>query len=196
MACIVVAIRYGRRDRYCKCGPADCQNQSYQSLCRRIFLSEQFLYLPCGILRHVIPISRSRFPSGKVCGPNDRVQFLHLAANQAKRRGRQIKMRPDWEDRKLTIMHNLLVHKFNENLELIPKLLDTGGAVLVEGEKILYAGSRAACPKAEQARRIDGRGGILMPGFSLQHHILEDTVTVLISIRILLERIRRNLPLA
>ena len=34
-----------------------------------------------------------------------------------------------------------------------------------------------------------------MPGFSLQHHILEDTVTVLISIRILLERIRRNLPL-
>ena len=35
------------------------------------------------------------------------------------------------------------------------------GAVLVEGEKILYAGSRAACPKAEQARRIDGRGGIL-----------------------------------
>ena len=67
----------------------------------------------------MFPISRSRFPSGKVCGPNDRVQFLHLAANQAKRRGRQIKMRPDWEDRKLTIMHNLLVHKFNENLELL-----------------------------------------------------------------------------
>ena len=135
---IVVAIRYGRRDRYCKCGPADCQNQSYQSLCRRIFLSEQFLSLPCGVLRHVFPISRSRFPSGKVCGPNDRVQFLHLAANQAKRRGRQIKMRPDWEDRKLTIMHNLLVHKFNENLELIPKLLDTGGAVLVEGLSLIH----------------------------------------------------------
>ncbi|WP_417050655.1 NADAR family protein [Dysosmobacter welbionis] len=135
-ACIVVAIRYGRRDQHCKCGPADCQNQSYQSLCRRIFLSEQFLSLPCGILRHMFPISRSRFPSGKVCGPNDRVQFLHLAANQAKRRGRQIKMRPDWEDRKLTIMHNLLVHKFNENLELIPKLLDTGGAVLVEGNTL------------------------------------------------------------
>ena len=84
----------------------------------------------------MFPISRSRFPSGKVCGPNDRVQFLHLAANQAKRRGRQIKMRPDWEDRKLTIMHNLLVHRFNENLELIPKLLDTGGAVLVDGQDV------------------------------------------------------------
>lgn len=150
---IVVAIRYGRRDRYCKCGPADCQNQSYQSLCRRIFLSEQFLSLPCGVLRHVFPISRSRFPSGKVCGPNDRVQFLHLAANQAKRRGRQIKMRPDWEDRKLTIMHNLLVHKFNENLELIPKLLDTGGAVLVEGNTWHdnYWGC-CSCPGAEQLR--------------------------------------------
>lgn len=82
--------------------------------------------------------------------PNDRVQFLHLAANQAKRRGRQIKMRPDWEDRKLTIMHNLLVHKFNENLELIPKLLDTGGAVLVEGNTWHdnYWGC-CSCPGAE-----------------------------------------------
>ena len=34
-------------------------------------------------------------------------------------------------------MHNLLVHKFNENLELIPKLLDTGGAVLVDGQDLM-----------------------------------------------------------
>jgi hypothetical protein len=79
------------------------------------------------------PSVEAAFQAAKCATPNDRVQFLNLAANQAKRRGRQIKMRPDWEDRKLTIMHNLLVHKFNENLELIPKLLDTGGAVLVEG---------------------------------------------------------------
>lgn len=162
MACIVVAIRYGRRDRYCKCGPADCQNQSYQSLCRRIFLSEQFLYLPCGILRHVIPISRSRFPSGKVCGPNDRVQFLHLAANQAKRRGRQIKMRPDWEDRKLTIMHNLLVHKFNENLELIPKLLDTGGAVLWRAILGMIIIGDAALPRCGGNRGRNNLGRLLM----------------------------------
>ena len=56
-----------------------------------------------------------------------------MTPSQAKHRGRQIQMRDDWDTRKLTIMHNLLVHKFNENPELISKLLATGGAVLVEG---------------------------------------------------------------
>lgn len=43
------------------------------------------------------------------------------------------------------------------------------GAVLVEGEKILYAGARGQCPPAQGAKRVDGRGGILMPGFYNAH---------------------------
>ena len=102
------------------------------------FAGEYFFlsnFYPCRVAFYgmCFPSVEAAFQAAKCATPNDRVQFLNLAANQAKRRGRQIKMRPDWEDRKLTIMHNLLVHKFNENLELIPKLLDTGGAVLVEG---------------------------------------------------------------
>ena len=97
------------------------------------FAGEYFFlsnFYPCRVAFYgmCFPSVEAAFQAAKCATPNDRVQFLNLAANQAKRRGRQIKMRPDWEDRKLTIMH-----KFNENLELIPKLLDTDGAVLVEG---------------------------------------------------------------
>lgn len=43
------------------------------------------------------------------------------------------------------------------------------GAVLVEGDRILYAGDRTACPPAEGAQHIHGGGGILMPGFYNGH---------------------------
>ena len=119
------------------------------------FAGEYFFlsnFYPCHVAFYgmCFPSVEAAFQAAKCATPNDRVQFLNLAANQAKRRGRQIKMRPDWEDRKLTIMHNLLVHKFNENLELIPKLLDTGGAVLVEGNTWHdnYWGC-CSCPGAE-----------------------------------------------
>ena len=85
------------------------------------FAGEYFFlsnFYPCRVAFYgmCFPSVEAAFQAAKCATPNDRVQFLNLAANQAKRRGRQIKMRPDWEDRKLTIMHNLLVHKFNETL--------------------------------------------------------------------------------
>ncbi|MEA5069229.1 MAG: amidohydrolase family protein, partial [Christensenellaceae bacterium] len=43
------------------------------------------------------------------------------------------------------------------------------GCVLVNGDKIAYAGERALCPDAATERRIDGKGGILMPGFYNAH---------------------------
>ena len=128
-----------------------------------IFLSEQFLSLPCGVLRYVFFIGRSRFPGGKGCARNDRAQFLYLAANEAKQRGRRIKMRPDWNDRKITIMHNLLVHKVNENPELSPKLLDTSGAVLAEGNTWHdnYWGC-CSCPRCGGKRGRNNLGRLLM----------------------------------
>ena len=79
------------------------------------------------------PSVEAAFQAAKCADHRDRAQFLAMTPEQAKRRGRQIRMRDDWDARKRTIMHNLLVHKFSENPDLIPKLLATGGAVLVEG---------------------------------------------------------------
>ncbi len=43
------------------------------------------------------------------------------------------------------------------------------GCVLIDGEKIVYAGARDGCPAGDASTRIDGRGGILMPGFYNAH---------------------------
>lgn len=90
---------------------------------------------PCRVTFYgmTFPSVEAAFQAAKCEDPQDRIQFQTMQPAQAKWRGRQIRMRRDWDARKLTVMHNLLVHKFNENPELIPKLLDTGGAVLVEG---------------------------------------------------------------
>lgn len=50
----------------------------------------------------------------------------------AKRRGRQLTLRPDWEDIKVDVMREVLQEKFSHP-ELKNKLLDTGDATLVEG---------------------------------------------------------------
>ena len=90
---------------------------------------------PCRVTFYgmTFPSVEAAFQAAKCADHRDRAQFLAMTPEQAKRRGRQIRMRDDWDARKRTIMHNLLVHKFSENPDLIPKLLATGGAVLVEG---------------------------------------------------------------
>lgn len=52
----------------------------------------------------------------------------------AKRMGRHVDLRPDWEDIKINVMHDLLVEKFQDP-RLKTKLLATGDAYLEEGNK-------------------------------------------------------------
>lgn len=51
---------------------------------------------------------------------------------KAKRLGREIEMREDWYDIKNVIMEQLLIKKFSD-YELARKLIETGNALLVEG---------------------------------------------------------------
>lgn len=52
---------------------------------------------------------------------------------RAKRAGRTIECRPDWEDIKVDIMLQLVRAKFISNPHLTDKLLDTGDRELIEG---------------------------------------------------------------
>lgn len=55
---------------------------------------------------------------------------------EAKKLGRQIRIREDWDDVKLSVMENLLREKFSErNPELKQALLDTGDEELQEGNR-------------------------------------------------------------
>lgn len=52
---------------------------------------------------------------------------------QAKRFGKQVQLREDWEQVKVSIMTELVWEKFDQNPELRDMLLDTGSAELIEG---------------------------------------------------------------
>ena len=51
----------------------------------------------------------------------------------AKRMGRQVKLRSDWELVKVVCMKSCLELKFNTHADLRRKLLETGDAILIEG---------------------------------------------------------------
>jgi N-glycosidase YbiA len=55
-----------------------------------------------------------------------------VTASEAKKAGRRLKIREDWEDVKLSIMHGLLRSKFNQT-KLKDMLLATNDEELVEG---------------------------------------------------------------
>lgn len=114
----------------------------------------------CGM---TFPSVEAAFQAAKCADPDDRLQFLTLTPAQAKRRGRQVRMRLDWDQRKLAIMHDLLVQKFRENPELIPKLMNTGKAVLVEGNTWHdnFWGS-CTCPRCNGKRGRNQLGELLM----------------------------------
>lgn len=56
-----------------------------------------------------------------------------IEPGEAKRLGRKVYIRQDWEDIKERIMLELLVAKFDQNADLKHQLLETGMATLIEG---------------------------------------------------------------
>lgn len=65
--------------------------------------------------------------------PERAQEFASLPPNEAKRLGRRVKLRPDWESVKDTIMEDVVRAKFTQNTHLRKKLLATGNAELIEG---------------------------------------------------------------
>lgn len=60
-------------------------------------------------------------------------EFLNLNPSEAKRLGRRVKLRADWEKVKDDIMTEIVRNKFIQNKNLMQKLLDTKDEELIEG---------------------------------------------------------------
>lgn len=60
-------------------------------------------------------------------------EYCQRTPGQAKRIGKAVSLRPDWEDIKVEVMRRLLRQKFAPGTKLWQKLLDTGDVLLVEG---------------------------------------------------------------
>lgn len=62
-----------------------------------------------------------------------RLKFKDLPPDKAKRLGRSVKLRPDWEACKAIVMYEIVKAKFTQNEELGKMLVSTGDAHLEEG---------------------------------------------------------------
>ena len=60
-------------------------------------------------------------------------EFVDLDPSQAKRLGRHVHLREDWEEIKDQIMYEVCVAKFTQHEDLKQKLLSTGNCYLEEG---------------------------------------------------------------
>ena len=77
--------------------------------------------------------SEAAFQAQKTTDEIERIKFTHLNPSEAKRLGRKVNLRNDWENVKTQIMYEICYAKFTQNSDLAQKLLDTGNQTLVEG---------------------------------------------------------------
>lgn len=77
--------------------------------------------------------AEAAFQSQKCLDAEERATFANLTAVKAKRRGRQVKLRPDWDAVRLSVMEEVVRAKFTQNPDLAARLIATGTMPLEEG---------------------------------------------------------------
>ena len=77
--------------------------------------------------------AEAAFQAQKCVNAADRLAFSKLNSSEAKKLGRRVSLRPDWEDIKVGVMRDIVRAKFSQNPELEEKLLATSGEYLEEG---------------------------------------------------------------
>lgn len=77
--------------------------------------------------------SEAAFQAQKCKNPADRKAFANLNPSEAKKKGRHVALRDDWESGKYAIMYRIVLEKFEQNPLLRLKLQATGDSHLEEG---------------------------------------------------------------
>ena len=76
--------------------------------------------------------NEAAFQAQKVLDVKQQMPFTQLSPKDAKRRGRKVKLRSDWEDVKDGIMEEIVRAKFSQNKDLGEKLIATEDATLIK----------------------------------------------------------------
>lgn len=77
--------------------------------------------------------TEAAFQAQKTPDISERKKFADLNPSEAKRKGRHVFLRSDWEEVKYDIMYEVCKAKFEQNPDLAQQLLDTGDEELIEG---------------------------------------------------------------
>lgn len=75
--------------------------------------------------------SEAAFQAAKC--PSHKHEFSKLSPSAAKRLGRKVELRSDWDDIKYDVMYRICKEKFYQNTDLLAKLIATNDAELIEG---------------------------------------------------------------
>lgn len=82
----------------------------------------------------VYPSSEHAYQAAKTLDKGVRSVFAEIASPGAiKKMGQTITLRPDWEDVKINVMRDIVTAKFEQNADLMEKLMTTKGHDLIEG---------------------------------------------------------------
>lgn len=77
--------------------------------------------------------SESAYQAQKVVNEDKKKEFQYYHPGKAKRQGRKLKARTDWDNVKNQYMYEIVLAKFLQNDDIRKKLIDTGDAILIEG---------------------------------------------------------------
>lgn len=90
---------------------------------------------PSPILHYglIYPTVENAFQAAKCSDSNARSKFVNLTPGEAKRLGRKIQLREDWDWARINIMAVLVKIKFISSEDLLIKLVGTDGYELIEG---------------------------------------------------------------
>lgn len=98
------------------------------------FFLSNFYPAPLEFGGFVFPTSEHAYQAAKSSDINIWRRFTKIPhPGQAKKYGRQIEVRPNWEKEKINVMRKVLNNKFRDNEDLLQMLYNTGSAKLVEG---------------------------------------------------------------
>lgn len=91
-------------------------------------------FYPCKITiaGYTFPSVENAYQAMKCANPNDYSQFVNIGPAEAKKLGRKIQLRNDWEQIKYNVMRQLLDLKFQDKI-LLRMLQDTAPESIIEG---------------------------------------------------------------
>lgn len=78
------------------------------------------------------PSVENAYQAAKTLDLEERKRLAAMTSGQAKKAGKKLEIRPDWESVKVAVMENLVWQKF-QNAELMAMLKATGEKPLIEG---------------------------------------------------------------
>lgn len=104
-----------------------------QGISWRIYVSEQFFEVPVVYRGIQYRNNEAAFQAQKCTNDEERKKISNLSASEAKKLGRKVVLRKDWERVKIPIMKEIVKAKFEQNPILLKQLLDTKDAYLEEG---------------------------------------------------------------